>query len=147
MYYVSKCAFHFLNTVPSQPPSNVLNTSCSTTWIQLTWMIPSAGERNGIIIKYLIDLSSRDENITVAIQTPTFSSPENLYYNITGLSAGSEYTVRVAASTVNGTGPFTREVRISTLDKGECYNILPHNTFLTHNEYLVSSWTSQKFDF
>ena len=82
-------------------------------------MIPSADGRNGIIINYVIDLSSRDENITGVVQTPTFSTPENLYYNITGLSAGSEYTVRVAASTVNGTGPFTGEVRISTLNDGE----------------------------
>ena len=95
-----------------------------TSWIELTWTIPPAGDRNGIIINYVIDLSSRDKNITVAVQTPTFSSPENLYYNITGLSAGSEYTVRVASSTVNGTGPFTREMRIRTLDEGECYNIL-----------------------
>ena len=78
-------------------------------------MIPSAGGRNGIIINYVIDLSSRDENITDDVQIPTFSTPENLYYNITGLSAGSEYTVRVAASTVNGTGPFTGEVKINTL--------------------------------
>ena len=87
-------------------------------------MIPPAGGRNGIIINYVIDLSSRDENITVNVQTPTFSTPENLYYNITGLSAGSEYTVRVAASTVNGTGPFSGDVRISTLGDGEYNNIL-----------------------
>ena len=82
-------------------------------------MIPPAGGRNGIIINYTIDLSSRDENITIVVQTPTFSTPENLYYNITGLSAGSEYTVRVAASNVNGTGPFTEKVGISTLGDGE----------------------------
>ena len=97
----------------------ITSTAKGTSWIELTWMIPSAGGRNGIIINYVIDLSSRANRITVDVQTPTFSSPENRYYNITGLSAGSEYTVRVAASTVNGTGPFTREVRISTLDDGE----------------------------
>ena len=78
-----------------------------------------AGGRNGIILNYVIDLSSGVENITVVVQTPTFSTPKNLYYNITRLSAGSEYTVRVAASTGNGTGPFTGEVRIRTLDDGE----------------------------
>ena len=108
-----------MNAVPSQPPSNVLGSSHSTTCIILSWTIPPAGKRHGIIINYIIDLSSRDENITVDVQTPTFSTPENLYYNITGLSAGSEYTVRVAASTVNGTGPFTGEVTIRTLDGGE----------------------------
>ena len=115
--------FSFL-LVPSQPPHNILDSSQGTTWINLTWTIPLAGGRNGIIINYVIDLSSRDENITVDVQTPTFSTPENLYYNITGLSAGSEYTVRVAASTVNGTGPFTEEVRISTLDDGGCMCIM-----------------------
>ena len=86
-------------------------------WVYLSWTIPPASERNGIIINYVIDLSSRANRITVDVQTPTFSSPENLFYNITGLSAGSEYTVKVAASTVNGTGPFTREMRISTIGK------------------------------
>ena len=118
-YGIYQNVFFLLNAVPSQPPRNVLGSSRSTTWIELTWMIPQAHGRNGIIINYVIDLSSRATRITVVVQTPTFSSPENLYYNITGLSAGSEYTVRVAASTVNGTGPFTEEVRISTLDDGE----------------------------
>ena len=110
-------------------------------------MIPPAGGRNGIIINYAIDLSTRDENIIVVLQTLTFSTPENLYYNITGLSAGREYTVRVAASTVNGTGPFTGEVRISTLDDGEYHNILYVTRLQFTMSVFVSSWTSQRFDF
>ena len=121
MVYTKMC-FFLLNAVPSQLPRNVLGSIRSTTWIELTWMIPQADGRNGIIINYVIDLSSRANRITLDVQKlwANFSSPENLYYNITGLSAGSEYTVRVAASTVNGTGPFTGEVRISTLDDGGC---------------------------
>ena len=101
-------------------------------------------------------MSSRDENITFDVQTPTFSTPESLFYNITGLSAGSEYAVRVAASTVNGTGPFTREMRIRTLDDGECMfngtsarNLRISIVLSAYNvlHLFVSSWTSQKFDF
>ena len=115
---------HFQNTfvhitAPSGQPQRITSSAKGTSWIEIIWKIPSAGGRNGIIINYIIDLSSRANRIIAVVQTPTFSTPENLYYNITGLSAGSEYTVRVAASTVNGTGPFTGEVSISTLDDGE----------------------------
>ena len=134
-------------TAPSGQPQRIASSAQGTSWIEITWMIPSADGRNGIIINYVIDLSSRDENITVTVPTPTFSTPENLYYNITGLSAGSEYTVRVAASTVNGTGPFTEKVRIRTLDDGEYYNILHVTRLQFTMSVFVSSWTSQKFDF
>ena len=64
--------------------------------------------------------------------------------------------MRVAASTVNGTGPFTREMRISTLDDSECMfnetsarNLRISIVLSVYNFLLlfVSSWTSQKFDF
>ena len=40
-------------------------------------------------------------------------------YNITGLSPGTEYTLRVAASTVNGTGPYSSWRRIKTVETGK----------------------------
>ena len=80
----------------------------------MAWDIPSAGGRNGIIINYIVDVSPKIGNVTVRSQNPTFSTPEVINYNITGLSPGTEYTVRVAASTVNGTGPISTRSTFST---------------------------------
>ena len=86
----------------------------------MAWDIPLAGGRNGIITNYMVEVSPNIENVTVLSPAPTFSTPELITYNITGLSPGTENTVRVAASTVNGTGPFSTGSPISTFDDSEC---------------------------
>ena len=80
----------------------------------MAWNIPLTGGRNGIIINYIVDVSPKIGNVTVPSPNPTFHTPEVITYNITGLSPGREYTVRVAASTVNGTGPISTSSTFST---------------------------------
>ena len=68
--------------------------------------------------------------ITVNLQNPTFDTPSTILHNITGLSPGTEYTVRVAASTVNGTGPFSGGSMIRTKDNNCKSSILMRTLFV-----------------
>ena len=88
----------------------------------MSWSIPQKGKRNGIIIKYILFIPLQKVNITVNLQNPTFDTPSTIHHNITGLSPGTEYAVRVAASTVNGTGPSGRGSMIKTTDDCESSN-------------------------
>ena len=83
------------------------------------WAPPSPQYRNGIIIKYVIDISSSDYVKFVNVKNPTLTTPNNVNYNITGLSPGTIYALRVAAATVNGTGPYSSWRRIKTVETGE----------------------------
>ena len=117
--------------VPNGQPRNVRSVNKGSTWIHVAWDIPLAGGRNGIIINYTVESAASPNigNVTVHPPNPTFSTPELITYNITGLSPGTEYTVRVAASTVNGTGPFSTGSPISTFDACECM----HSLYITQN--------------
>ena len=109
-----------LSIVPNGPPRNVRSVNKGSTWIHVAWDIPVADDRNGILISYIIGVTPRSGIIPVHLPNPTFHTPDLITYNITGLSPGTEYTVRVAASTVNGTGPFNTGSRFSTSDDREC---------------------------
>ena len=80
-------------------------------WAVVSWGIPPQAERNGIIISYIVQLLDTDgavvRNETVAVQDPTFDSPQSLAHNLTSLNPYTRYVWRVAATTTAGTGPFS----------------------------------------
>ena len=60
---------------------------------------------------YIIKLEEKLQNGTVStipynLMHFNFSSPKNLDYNVTNLTPYTTYKWRVAAATVNGTGPY-----------------------------------------
>ena len=75
------------------------------------WGIPSEAGRNGIIVSYIVQLLDTHgavvRNETVAVEDPTFDSPQSLAYNLTSLKPYTRYVWRVAATTTAGTGPFS----------------------------------------
>ena len=86
-------------------------------WAMVGWRIPSEADRHGIIITYIVQLADTHgaaiQNVTVAVQGPTFDSPQSLALNLTSLKPYTRYLWRVAATTIAGTGPFT-SARAST---------------------------------
>ena len=92
-------------------------------WCVLQWKIPDETGRNGVIQKYIIELEQTEDNkwnITHELPTYDFSSPASISYNLTNLTPHTTYKWRVAAATVNGTGPFTPEPKeFTTSGDGE----------------------------
>ena len=80
-------------------------------WAAVGWSIPLKAGRNGIIISYIVQLLDTHgavvRNETVAVDDPTFVSPQSLAHNLTSLKPHTRYVWRVAATTSAGTGPFT----------------------------------------
>ena len=80
-------------------------------WAMVGWGIPPEVGRNGIIISYIVQLldihGAVVRNETVAVQDPTFDSPQSLAHNLTSLKPYTSYVWRVAATTTAGTGPFS----------------------------------------
>ena len=89
-------------------------------WAVVGWGIPQKAERNGIIISYIVQLLDMKgavlRNETVAVQDPTFDSPESLAHNLTSLKPYTRYVWRVAATTTAGTGPFSSIGTMSRFD-------------------------------
>ncbi|XP_058986961.1 neogenin isoform X4 [Musca domestica] len=99
------------SSTPSEPPNNVTLEVTSSTSITIHWEPPAEEERNGQITGYKI----RYRKLKDAPQVK--STPANIrYYELSGLDRNSEYQVKIAAMTVNGSGPFTEWYRVMTLE-------------------------------
>ncbi|XP_049545028.1 neogenin isoform X2 [Anopheles darlingi] len=90
------------SSTPSEPPANVTLETTSSTSITIRWEPPPIEERNGQITGYKIKYRKNKK----ALQVET--TPANVrYYILKDLEKMSAYQVKIAAMTINGTGPFT----------------------------------------
>ncbi|XP_035794752.1 netrin receptor DCC-like isoform X1 [Anopheles albimanus] len=90
------------SSTPSEPPANVTLETTSSTSITIRWEPPPVEERNGQITGYKIKYRKNKK----ALQVET--TPANVrYYILKDLEKMSAYQVKIAAMTINGTGPFT----------------------------------------
>ncbi|EDW85568.2 uncharacterized protein Dwil_GK23150 [Drosophila willistoni] len=99
------------SSTPSEPPNNVTLEVTSSSSITVHWEPPPEEDRNGQITGYKI----RYRKFKDAPQVK--STPANIrYFELSGLDRNVEYQVKIAAMTVNGSGPFTEWYRINTLE-------------------------------
>ncbi|KPU76720.1 uncharacterized protein Dana_GF13393, isoform C [Drosophila ananassae] len=99
------------SSTPSEPPNNVSLEVTSSTSITVHWEPPAEEDRNGQITGYKI----RYRKFKDAPQAK--STPANIrYFELSNLDRSSEYQVKIAAMTVNGSGPFTEWYRVNTLE-------------------------------
>ena len=96
---------------PSAPPVMGEVKENGAHWAVVGWGIPPEAGRNGMIISYIVQLLDTHgavvRNETVAVEDPTFDSPQSLAHNLTSLKPHTRYVWRVAATTSAGTGPFS----------------------------------------
>ena len=70
--------------------------------LRVSWQLPPEIDRNGIITSYLL-LNTRVESGDITSETVT----SGMTRTISGLVSFFDYSIRVAAINVNGTGPFS----------------------------------------
>ena len=104
--------------VPSSPPEGVQLVPVSSTSLRLEWGLPEAQERNGIITQYLVECTGPmvSAQSPVVLSSPTFAAPPSHQQLLTGLAPFTQYSCRVAAVNVNGTGPFSALANNTTLE-------------------------------
>ena len=125
IYFIT-CSFT-PHAAPSVPPKSIVVREKGAHWTMVGWGIPSEAERNGIIISYIVQLLDTHgavvRNETVAVQDPTFDSPQSLAHNFTSLKPYTRYVWRVAATTTAGAGPFTSVSHFRTLHSSELLGV------------------------
>ena len=115
------------HAAPSAPPEMLKVKKKGAHWAMVGWGIPPEAGRNGIIVSYIVQLPDTHgavvRNETVAVQDPTFDSPQSLAHNFTSLKPHTRYMWRVAATTTAGAGPFTSVAHFITLQSSELLGV------------------------
>ena len=90
------------STVPSSSPRGVILESRNPASMNVSWRLPIRRDRNGPIIGHVIQYTSIGSSNMMSVNVTSGTT-----HTISGLVAYVNYSVTVAAMTVNGTGPFS----------------------------------------
>ena len=90
------------STVPSSSPINVTVTSVNPALLQVSLQRPLEISRNGPITGHVIQYTRVGSSDMMSVNVTSGTT-----HTISGLVAYVNYSVIVAAMTVNGTGPFS----------------------------------------
>ena len=90
------------STAPSSPPRNVIVKSHNPASLNMSWRLPPNRHRNGPITGHVIQYTRVGSSDTMSVNVTSGTT-----HTISGLVAYVNYSVIVAAMTVNGSGPFS----------------------------------------
>ena len=90
------------STVSSSSPRDVMVDSHNPASLMVSWQLPGQRDRNGPIIGYVIQYTRVGSSDMMSVNVTSGTT-----HTISGLVAYVNYSVAVAAMTVNGTGPFS----------------------------------------
>ena len=93
------------STVPSSPPQNVIVTSVNPASLMVSWQPPAMIDHNGMITGHVINYTRVGSSDMMSVNVNSGTT-----HTISGLVAYVDYSVIVAARTVNGTGTFSSAV-------------------------------------
>ncbi|XP_008402952.1 neogenin 1a isoform X18 [Poecilia reticulata] len=130
-----------LSDVPSAPPQNLTLEVQNSKSIMVRWQPPPLSGQNGEITSYKI----RYRKVPRRSESAVTTAGTELYKLIDGLEPGTEYSFRVSAVTVNGTGPATEWVPAETFESDLDESRVPDQPSSLHVRPLVNSivvsWT------
>ena len=89
------------STAPSSPPQNVMVTSVNPASLMVSWQPPPMMDHDGLIT-YVIQYTRVGSSDMMSVNVNSGTT-----HTIPGLVPYVDYSVTVAARTVNGTGPFS----------------------------------------
>ena len=78
----------------------------------MKWAPPPKGQQNGEIVSYAVEYREEGSNSTVVNTT------RGMRYTAEDLTTDRVYQFRVAATTVNGTGPFSEWIAVGIMPTG-----------------------------
>lgn len=101
----------YLHAVPSASPQSLTVMAVDSRTIELNWLPPPEEHRNGLIVRYVVNVSSESgESFQLHSMLPRFSAQM--------LRPFTTYSCAVAAETI-AVGPFTSIMQIKTPEDGE----------------------------
>ena len=105
--------------VPSSPPRDVMVTSVNPASLMVTFQQPPLVDHNGAIIGHAIQYTRVGTSYMMSVNIT------NTTHTIRGLVAYVNYSVIVAAMTVNGTGPFSNPLVVGRSgEDGELHKLI-----------------------
>ena len=116
-WFLSHCV------VPTEVPGNVNVTVESSRSIMLTWDRPSQEQENGLLVRYHVIVIETQINYTDdGVEITGMQRYLNRTYNVSvgraqlidSLHPDYNYTVRIAAATEPGIGPFSDAITVRT---------------------------------
>ena len=122
----------FTHSEPTESPTN-LSVIPDKKNATLHWGIPPVSGRNGIITSYTVEWTSgvqQTSPINYTTSKPNFTHPERILGTLKGLSPYTNYTWRIAAVNINGTGPFSPWSNFSTDEDGRLWSIIYMQTIV-----------------
>ncbi|XP_069621732.1 neogenin isoform X3 [Ranitomeya imitator] len=130
-----------LSDVPSAAPQNLTLEVRSSQSIFVQWQPPPAGTQNGPIVGYKL----RFRKTARKIDTNEILVDSQLSQLVNGLDRDTEYSFRVVAMTVNGSGPATDWLAAETFENDLDESRVPDVPSSLHVRPLVTSivvsWT------
>ena len=117
-----------LYTVPTEAPRNVSVTVTSYHSIMLEWERPSPEQENGLLVQYhVIVIETQIHYFNNGTEITGEQTYLNTTYNVSegriqlidSLHPDYSYTVRIAAATEPGIGPFSDSITVRTNMDGE----------------------------
>ena len=118
--YDSK-VYDFITAAPSGFPANFTAISVTSRTISLAWEPPPLDKQNGVIIRYVINVTYTLHNTREMFQLfPTTNT--TLVYSLIPYTA---YTCVIAAETAVGVGPFSAAYMVMTSADGEIVTLNP----------------------
>ena len=104
-----------LSSAPSGPPTNMQVPTIYSRQVELVWAAPPMDQQNGIIRRYIVNLTSDGSREELITYSQTTALVQNLHPFTT-------YFCSVSAETV-APGPFSPPIVIQTLEDGKTFCI------------------------